>query len=324
MRDLIDDALEITVVGSFSSLGIRARRALYGWSDPPHHALDGRTVVITGPTSGLGRQAADDLAALGARLVLVGRSADRLEQVRSELAARHGADRFRTVVADLASLASVREAADAIVAEAPSIDVLVDNAGAMFPERSESPDGIESTLAVLVVGPFALLAGLLPALRATAGSRVISVSSGGMYTQQLALDDLAWTQRPYSGPRAYARGKRAQVMLVREWARRLGGGDPTVVAMHPGWADTPGLSASLPGFSQLMEPILRTPAEGVDSLTWLATTPDVARLAGTFVHDRRSRPFDRVPMTRVGPAERRRLWSAIVEMARIPDPLPET
>jgi dehydrogenase/reductase SDR family member 12 len=322
MKDLVDDALEVTVVGSFSNLGIRIRRGLYGWTDAEPDALRHRTVVITGPTSGLGREATDQLAQLGARIVLVGRSAERLAEVHEALVTRHGEDRFPVVVADMASLASVREAADRIVASEPRIDVVIDNAGAIYPERSETPDGIESTLAVLVVGPFALVAGLLPALRATSGSRVIAVSSGGMYTQQLGLDDLAWKSRPFSGPRAYARAKRAQVTLMREWARRFRATPITFVSMHPGWADTPGLSASLPGFASTMKPILRTAAEGVDTLVWLATAPDVDRLSGMFVHDRRARPFDRVPMTRVSPAHRRRLWESIVEMTRVEDPAP--
>ena len=201
--------------------------------------------------------------------------------------------------------------------------MLVDNAGAMFPERTVTDDGIESTLAVLVVGPFAFVASLLPTLRATPGARVIAVSSGGMYTQPLALDDLGWESRPFSGPRAYAHGKRAQVMLTREWARRLAGSGITFTAMHPGWADTPGLSASLPGFRDVMAPILRSATEGVDTLIWLATTDGVDRLAGAFVHDRRPRPFDRVPMTRVSAAERRRLWREIVELAGVADPAPD-
>ncbi len=323
VRDLIDDVLEVTVIGSFSNIGIRTRRALYGWPPPTPGALVGKTVVITGPTSGLGREATEELAELGARVVLVGRSQERLTEVRDGLLARHGEDRFPTVVADMASLQSVRSAAETIASTEERIDVLVDNAGAIFPERTVTADGIESTLAVLVVGPFAFLASLLPQLSALPAARVIAVSSGGMYTQPLALDDLAWESREFSGPRAYARGKRAQVMLIREWARRLRGSGITFTSMHPGWADTPGLSASLPGFRDVMAPILRTPSEGVDTLVWLATTESVESMAGRFVHDRRARPFDRVPMTRVGAAERRRLWRAIVEIAVIADPAPD-
>ena len=279
-------------------------------------------MLVTGPTSGLGRQATDELAALGARIVLVGRSEERLAEVRDELVARHGEDRYPMVVADMGSLDSVHAAVERVLATEERLDVVIDNAGAIFPEWSEGPDGIESTLAVLVVGPFALVAGLLPLLRRTGGARVLAVTSGGMYTQPLHLDDLEWRHEVYSGTRAYARAKRAQVSLIREWARRPTG-DVTFTAMHPGWADTPGLSASLPGFSGLMRPILRSPSEGVDSLIWLATRPTGPGLNGALVHDRRSRPFDRIPTTRVSPAGRRELWRRVVSLAKIEDPAPE-
>lgn len=317
IRGLADDLLEISVIGSFTNLGIRARRSLYGWKQPAQQSLRGRTVLVTGPTSGLGRQATIELAALGARVVLLGRSADRLEALRAELEAHHHDDRFPVVVADTSSLASVAEAVDRISATEARLDVLVDNAGAIYPDRRETPDGIEATLAVLVVGPFALISGLLPLLGATPGSRVIAMSSGGMYTQALDLDDLNWERRPFSGPRAYAHGKRAQVVLIREWARRYSGSGVGFVSMHPGWADTPGLSASLPGFADRMGPLLRTASEGVDSLVWLATLPSeaVASLNGAFVHDRRRRPYDRVPATRVSAAERRRLWDEVMTLS---------
>ena len=137
---------------------------------------------------------------------------------------------------------------------------MVDNAGAMFQTRIEGPDGIEATVALMVAGPFVLIGGLLPLLERTEGSRVIAVTSGGMYTQPLDLDDLESRDEPFSGPRAYARAKRAQVTLMREWARRLAPAGVSFSAMHPGWADTPGLAESLPRFHRLTGPLLRTPA----------------------------------------------------------------
>jgi NAD(P)-dependent dehydrogenase (short-subunit alcohol dehydrogenase family) len=323
LPSLVDDALEVTVVGSFSRVGFVLRRLLFGWAPPADGALRGRTALVTGPTSGLGRAATDALASMGARVILVGRSAERLTAVRDALVATHGEDRFPIVVADMGSLASVRAAADRIIETEPRLDVLVDNAGAIFPERSESPDGIEATLAVLVVGPFVLVSGLLPLLRRTPGARVVCVTSGGMYTQKLDLDDLQSTVVPFSGPRAYARAKRAQVALVREWARRLRGTGVTINAMHPGWADTPGLAETLPGFYRAMRPVLRSPAEGVDTITWLAADPAGAATSGSLYLDRRPRPFDRVPGTRLSPGDRRRLWDMIVALSGAPDPAPE-
>ena len=319
---LVDDGLEVTVVGSFTNIGYGIRRGLYRWAAPEAGALQGRTVLITGPTSGLGRTATGTLAQLGARVILVGRSHDRLAAVRDELVAVHGVDRFPIVVADMGSLGSVRDAVAQVLETETRLDVLIDNAGAIYPGRLVGPDGIEATLATLVIGPFVLESGLLPLLQRTTGSRVIAVTSGGMYTQRLHLDDMEWAAERFSGPRAYARAKRAQVVLVREWARRLRGSGPAVNAMHPGWADTPGLAEALPGFHSLMQPLLRSPAEGIDTLVWLASDPGAGAAGGSVFLDRRPRPFDRVPATRVTAADRRRLWEIVVGLSGSPDPLP--
>lgn len=325
-RALIDGGLELTVVGSFSRIGHAVRRRLYDWSDPRPDALAGKTVLVTGPTSGLGRAAAEAVAALGARVVLVGRTRSRLTELRSTLIAAHSVDRFPIVVADMASLASVADAVERVATTEGRLDVLIDNAGAIFPDRRETGDGIEATFATMVVGPFALVSGLLHLLRRTGGSRVIAVTSGGMYAQRLDLDDLQSRIGTYSGTRAYARAKRAQVALVREWARRLGPPNTSGVAinaMHPGWADTPGLAEALPGFARVMRPVLRSPAEGIDTLLWLATAGEGADWSGRLFLDRRPRPFDRAPITRLARADRRRLWDTVVAAARVRDPAPE-
>jgi NAD(P)-dependent dehydrogenase (short-subunit alcohol dehydrogenase family) len=312
-RDLVDGLLELSIVGSFSRIGYHLRRRLYGWDMPKPRALAGRTTLVTGPTSGLGRATAGALAQLGARVVLLGRSRERLGDVRDELVARHGADRYPIVVADLASLASVRAAVRDVREREPRLDVLVDNAGAIHPERTVTDDGLEATFATMVAGPFVLIEGLLPLLEASGDGRVISVVSGGQYAQALRLDDLQYEQDEYDGTRAYARAKRASVTLVREWSRRHGG-RVRFDAMHPGWADTPGLAASLPRFYELTRPILRTPSEGIDTVTWLATTTSAGRRDGRLYLDRRPRPFDRLPGTRLDANERRQLWEAVVRL----------
>lgn len=321
-RALIDDALEVTVVPSFSRLGFELRRRLFGWTVPAADALAGRVALVTGPTSGLGRAATDQLAALGARIVLVGRNMDRLAIVRDALMAAHGEDRFPIVVADMGSLGSVRHAIDRILDTEPRLDVLIDNAGAIFPERMEGPDGIESTFATLVVGPFVLISGLLPLLGRDGGGQAIAVTSGGMYAQRLDLDNLQFASGRYDGTRAYARSKRSQVALAREWARRLAPAGIRVNAMHPGWADTPGLAEALPAFHRAMRPLLRSPIEAADTLVWLATSSEASGQTGKLFLDRRSRPFDRLPATRLSAADRRRLWAAVVSLTGALDPAP--
>lgn len=320
LRTLLDDLAEILVVPSFTRTGYVLRRRLFGWEDSSTWSMAGRTVVLTGPTSGLGRAAADGFAAMGARLVLVGRDEGRLAATRDELAAAHPGLETATVVADMSSLASVRTACEHILASEPRIDVIVDNAGAMFAERAETAEGIERTLATMVLGPFVLVARLLPRLLASPDGRIVAVTSGGQYTQALPLDDLDYERGTYQGARAYARAKRAQVALIREWARRLHGTAVVANAMHPGWADTPGLEASLPGFRERIGDGLRSAAEGMDTALWLAAAPDGRAMRGRLFLDRRPRPFDRVPMTRLSAADRRALWDLVLARTGEPDP----
>ena len=319
-RDLVDGLLELSVVGSFSRPGYRVRRRLFGWSEPAPGSLEGKTVLITGPTSGLGRAAAEAVASLGARVLLVGRSRERLSQVRDELVARHGEDRFPVYLADMSSLSSVRVAVELIRRDEPRLDVLIDNAGAIMPERHTTAEGMEMTFATMVAGPFVLIDGLLPLLEASGDGRVISVVSGGMYLQALPLDDLQFERGTFDGTRAYARAKRASTALIREWARRYQG-NVRFEATHPGWADTPGLAEALPGFHGFMGPMLRTPDEAVDTIGWLATAPASDIQDGRLYHDRRSRPFDRLRVTRLSAAQRRRLWDEVVRLTDAADSL---
>ena len=313
-RDALDWLLELSIVGSFSRGGYVVRKRLYAWDEPAQDALAGRTVLITGPTSGLGRATAKAMAAMGARVVLMGRSAERLGGVRDELSERYGDDRFPIVVADMSSLESVREAVAQVLTSEPRLDVLIDNAGAINAERRVTDDGMEATFATMVVGPFVLIDGLLPLLEASGDGRVINVVSGGMYAQPLPLDDLQFERGTYDGTRAYARAKRASTALMREWSRRYRG-RVRFDAMHPGWADTPGLAESLPGFYRFMRPLLRSPAEGADTISWLASEAPSERPFGRLYLDRRARPFDRIRATRLSAAERQRLWDEVVRLA---------
>ena len=138
LANLIDELLEITVIGSFSHIGYDVRSRVFAWTAPAADSLAGRTILLTGATSGLGREAASQLAGLGARVVLLGRDDAKLAAVRDDLVRTHGADRFPAVVADMSSLESVHGAVERVVSTEPRLDVLIDNAGAMFPTRQTS------------------------------------------------------------------------------------------------------------------------------------------------------------------------------------------
>ena len=139
---------------------------------------------------------------------------------------------------------------------------------------------------------------------------MILVASGGMYPSGSTSTRSSRPPADYDGVKAYARCKRAQVALAEEWTRRLAGTSVTVNAMHPGWADTPGLRSALPGFSRALAPLLRTPRQGADTIAWLAAAPEVAGRSGLFFLDRRARPTHRRRSTRrLDEAhERGRLW----------------
>jgi NAD(P)-dependent dehydrogenase (short-subunit alcohol dehydrogenase family) len=318
LAGLIDAALEATVVLSFSDVGAMVRRRLFDWQDLDRLHMDGRVVLVTGASSGLGRAAALRLAKMGSALRLLVRDRAKGEHVREEIHASAPAANVEIYTADLSDLGSVRGATARFLEREPRLDVLVNNAGALLSERRLSVDGFEMTFATMVLGPFVLTQGLAGLLERTASAhgttRVINVSSGGMYTQALHLDDLQMEREPYRGSVAYARAKRAQVVLTERWARRWRDRGIVVHAMHPGWADTPGIAAGLPRFGSMVGPRLRSPDEGADTIVWLAASDDAIRSTGRFWLDRRPRSTDRLPGTKVTSADAERLWDACARL----------
>jgi dehydrogenase/reductase SDR family protein 12 len=315
---VVDAVLEATVVPSFTRIGYLARHRLCAWQEPAAGSMAGRVVVVTGATGGLGGAVAAALARGGAAVWLLGRDRDRTtwlaDRVRAEVP---GAD-VKVAVADLARLSDVHAVADTLLAGSERLDVLVHNAGALMNSHVLTVDGLETTTQVQVVAPFLLTSLLFPRLRATDGSRVITVSSGGMYTQRLDVNSLTPDPASFNGVAAYASTKRAQVVLTQEWARRTVGSGVSFHATHPGWVDTPGLRASLPRFARLMGSLLRSPQQGADTTVWLASSAAGAHGGGQFWHDRRPRSTVRLPWTGTPRGEADRLWEWTVANAGAP------
>ncbi len=305
---LLDKALDLSVVGGYTSIGYRIRSR--DWQPLPR--MDGKVVLITGATSGLGLAAAEAFAGLGATLWLAVRNRERGERAQAQILERQADAEIHIALCDVSRIGAVRRFSEQFTAQAPRLDVLVNNAGVLTQERRLSDDGIELTLATNVVGPFLLTQLLLPLLERSSPARIVNVSSGGMYTQKLHADDLQSERGDFTGSKVYARSKRAEVVLTEMWAERLAGSGISVHAMHPGWADTPGIRTSLPRFQRVARPLLRSPAEGADTIVWLGAAPEPGMSSGGFWHDRARRPTHLLPGTRESDAERRRLWAECV------------
>lgn len=321
VRRVVDVVLEAPVVPSFTRVGADVRAAIDGWSSPAPGSIAGRVVVITGGTSGIGRAAARELAVAGAEVVVTGRDARRTGAVADELTRSTGGH-VTAEGADMGDLDAVRSLAARLVAAHDRIDVLIHNAGALTPDRRTSPQGFEQTVASQVYGPFLLTSLLVPQLAGSQG-RVLTVSSGGMYTSNLEVDRLEMDERDHRGAEQYARAKRAQVTLNEMWAERLAPTGIVCHAMHPGWADTPGVAESLPVFRKVVGPLLRTPEQGADTLVWLAAGEEALGSTGGFWLDRRRRSIHRLPTTRRSDTPRRReaLWSWVAERAGVEVPV---
>ncbi len=275
--------------------------------------LTGRVCLVTGGNAGLGRATALGLARRGATVRLLCRDQARGETTRDELRRLAGNPRVECDVVDVSDLRSVRALVERLAL--PVVDVLVHNAGVLPATRALTRDGLESCFATHVVGPQCLTRLLEPALRASRDARLVFVSSGGMYTQRLRLDDLDWAERPYDGVVAYAQTKRMQVILAERWARALAPSAVSVYAMHPGWADTRSVELSLPRFHKLLRPLLRTPDEGADTILWLAarTSPPPS---GRLWFDRAAVATHYLPWTRESADDRERLWALVEQRAR--------
>jgi NAD(P)-dependent dehydrogenase (short-subunit alcohol dehydrogenase family) len=314
---LVDTALDRAVVPGYSSIGYRVR--CRSWSgDPPPAALAGADVLTTGANSGIGEAISLQAARLGARVHMLGRKRDRAEAARGRVVAalERAGQRNPSIgieLCDLSDLDSGRAFARDFADRVPSLHGLVHNAGVLTAQREHGAQGHELTLTTAVIAPF-LLTRLLRGPLAAGTARVVFVSSGGMYTARLDLDDLELDQRDFDGPRFYAHAKRAQVVLASAFADHWRGTGVGFASMHPGWVDTPGLARSLPRFHRLTKPLLRDPSAGADTAVWLLATDAVARRPGAFWHDRRQRPVHLLPWTGDPSEAAARLWDQLVSI----------
>jgi NAD(P)-dependent dehydrogenase (short-subunit alcohol dehydrogenase family) len=253
--------------------------------------LDGKVFLVTGATEGIGKAAALEFAKRGANLTIVGRNREKTERVLAELKAASGSEQLELLVGDLSKLADIRAVAAAFRAKHDRLDVLVNNAGAVFATHQLSADGLEMTFALNHVGYFLLTHELLDLVKKTPGARVVSTSSGAQQAGRIDFEVLAKRPKGDAGFRVYCDSKLANVLFTRALAKRLGGTGATANCFHPGFVQT-GFAMNNPGLLKSAIKVVaslfaRTPEKGAETLVWLATSPEAAKTTGEYFHDRK-------------------------------------
>jgi retinol dehydrogenase 14 len=273
----------------------------------PGNSMAGRTVLVTGATSGIGMATALGLAAMGAHVAVTGRDSRRTEVAAEAVRAERGGP-VEFFVADLSVQSEVRRLAREVLQQLPRIDVLINNAGGYWNTRHVTADGLERTFALNHLAPFLLTQLLLDRLEQSAPARVVTVSSNAHSLGRIDFDDLQG-DRAYSGARAYSQSKLANLLFTYELARRLAGTSVTANALHPGLVST-SFGAEDPGRLQrvlvpFIRPFMRTPSRGAETSIHLASAPQLQQTTGRYFVNRR--PATSSP-TSQDPAVAAQLW----------------
>jgi dehydrogenase/reductase SDR family protein 12 len=263
------------------------------WKDPEiceQKDLSGKEFIVTGANSGIGFATATELAKRNATVYMVCRDQTRGEEARQKILEQivDQKPRVQLYLADFGSIESIKQFAEEFKKDHTKVDVLINNAGALFPEEKRTPEGVELSMAVSMGGTY-LLTGLLFPLLKEAKGRVINVSSGGQYLVKLDPKDFEGSSRTgetYDGAVAYSYAKRGQVELTRKWVEETKGSGVTFHSMHPGWAYTPAVVNSLDSFTKKHKHMMRNPEQGADTIVWLAIADEPNQTNGRFWLDR--------------------------------------
>lgn len=282
-------------------------------------SLTGKVCVVTGANQGLGLQTSQELAARGATLLMVCRNADRGQQAVDGVRTKTGNPNVHLKVCDVSSIQSIRTLVDDLKASYPSINVLINNAGVMIHDRQKSPEGLDINFATNTLGCFALTLWLEDLLVQGAPSKVIFVSSGGMLTQKLDVDDMQNERmgRSYDGTVAYAKDKRRQVAIAEKFSELWANKGIVAVSCHPGWTETEGVKKSIPGFHSFYKDKFRALPEGADTMVYLALEDNEKLTPGAFYGDRHVQAKHlSMGFTGYTPKQVDELWAKLLELLK--------
>lgn len=276
--------------------------------------VSGRSFIITGANSGIGKAAACEIAKRGGTVHLVCRNEDRANEARKDIVEQSKNENVHVHLVDMSNPRKVWEFASGF-SQNHNLHVLINNAGCMVNQRELTEDGLEKNFATNSLGTYILTTALIPTLKKSENPRVITVSSGGMLVQKLNVEDLQFEKGSFDGTMAYAQNKRQQVIMTEQWAAQHK--EIHFSSMHPGWADTPAVRSSMPDFYEKMKNKLRTEAQGADTVVWLAISDAASRQpSGLFFQDRNA-VSTHLPLafSRSSSAEDQKLMSKLEEFA---------